>query len=114
MLAYAAFTLFVPGTILDRAWVLNPEAYVRLSRLGRMMAVPFVVTAVLMVAAAIGWLRRKYWGWMLGVFIIAMNILGDVMNAIRGEWVKGGVGFVIAGILLIFMTRPRLRNYFVS
>ena len=94
--------------------MLNPEAYVRLSRLGKMMSAPFAVTAALMIAAAIGWLRRKHWGWMLGVFIVAMNMLGDVMNAIRGEWVKGGVGFVIAGVLLIFMTRPRLRSYFVS
>jgi len=31
-----------------------------------------------------------------------------------GEFWKGAAGVVIAGLLLIYMTRPRLRRYFFA
>ena len=49
---------------------------------------------------------------MLGVTIIAINATGDLINGVMGEWLKGAVGAVIAGLLLIYMTRARMRNYF--
>jgi len=62
--------------------------------------------------AAVGWFRRRYWGWVLGVTIIAINALGDIVNLVRGEGLKGAVGVAIAGLLLIYMTRPGVRSYF--
>jgi uncharacterized membrane protein YhaH (DUF805 family) len=62
--------------------------------------------------AAVGWFRRKYWGWMLGVTIIAINATGDLINGAMGERLKGAAGVAIAGLLLLYITRPALRNYF--
>jgi uncharacterized membrane protein (DUF2068 family) len=112
MTAYAAVTLLVPGTFLDALWALNKRGHAGLLLLGRTAAVLFVVLCVLMALAAFGWFRRRRWGWVLGVTIIAMNAVGDVVNLARGEGLKGVVGVLIAGLLLIYMTRSEVRGYF--
>jgi len=114
MASYAAVTLAHPGTFLDRLWALNPSAHIQLGTLGPVMAVPFTVLAAVMVATGVGWFRRRRWAWILGVSGIAVNMLGDLVNALLGEWVKGAVGVSIAGLLLLYMTRPQVRSYFVS
>ena len=111
MATYAAITLAKPGTILDRAWVLNPTAHAQLAPLGRVVALPFAVVAGTLFAAGVGWFRRRYWGWFLGVSLIAMNMKGDLVSIFRGELLKGMVGAGVAGLLLVYLTRPRVRNY---
>jgi hypothetical protein len=113
MASYAAITLYQPATILDRAWALNPIAHAQLSGLGKVGAVPFAVVAVMLLLAGIGWLRCRYWGWLLGVALIATNLAGDVANLAMGNRFKGGIGIVIAGLLLTYMTRPGVRQYFL-
>ena len=51
-------------------------------------------------------------GFFLGVSLIAMNMIGDLVNIFRGELLKGMVGVGVAGLLLVYMTGPRVRNYF--
>jgi uncharacterized membrane protein len=65
-----------------------------------------------MVGAAIGWIKRRFWGWALAVIIIASQVLGDLVNALRGEFWKGAVEVVIAGALLVYLLRPRVRAIF--
>jgi hypothetical protein len=113
MATFAAATLAIPGTVLDQAWKLNPAGHAGLAPFGRVMALPFLFLALALLAAGIGWLRCRSWGWGLGVSLIAVNLAGDVFNLVaRGEWVKGAVGGAIAGLLLIYMTRSSVRNYF--
>ena len=115
MATYAAFTLAVPGTILDQLWRLNPEGHAELSSLGRIMAVPFLFLAVALLLAGIGWFMRRKWGWILGTVLIAINLAGDLFNLIfRQELLKGFIGVAIAGLLLLYLTRPRVRAYFLS
>jgi hypothetical protein len=110
--AFAAVTLLKPGTALDRLWVLNKTGHVQLASLGEAAGLGFVVLSALMCAAAVGWFRRRYWGWLLGTTIIAINAADDLINGARGEWLKGAVGVAIAGLLLFYMTRSGVRNYF--
>ena len=112
MAAYAAVTLLKPGTALDALWTLNKAGHAQLASLGKGAGLGFVVLSALLCAAAVGWFRRRYWGWVLGVTIIALNATGDLINGAMGEWLKGAVGVAIAGLLLIYMTRSRVRNYF--
>jgi hypothetical protein len=113
MATYAAVTLLIPGTFLDRAWALNPAAHNQFLPLGRMVAVPFLVLAAVLSLAGVGWFRRRYWGWLLGVSLIAANLAGDVVNLVMRDWARGGVGVVIAGSLLVYMVRPGVRKYFL-
>ena len=112
MAAYAAVTLLKPGTFLDALWVLNKPAHEQLAWLGGIAALPFGVLSVALGCAAVGWFRRRHWGWVLGTSIIAINMAGDLVNLAIGEHLKGAVGVVIAGLLLIYMTRPGLRESF--
>lgn len=113
MAAYAALTLLEPGTFLDALWALNKQAHIQLAVLGRMAAVPFGIVSIALALAAAGWFRRRRWGWVLGTSIIAINAVGDVVNLAIGEPWKGGVGVLIAGLLLVYLTRSNVRRYFV-
>ncbi len=112
MATLAAITLGFPGTFLDRAWELNKTAHTQLAALGRTMGLPFAVLAVVALVAGVGWFKRRRWAWVVGVLGIAANCLGDVINMAVGEFWKGAVGVVIAGLLLIYMTRRNVRRYF--
>lgn len=112
MASFAAFTLFKPGTILDRAWALNKSAHAELMAIGPIMSGPFAVLAVALLVTGVGWRKRRYWGWKLGVTVIAINLVGDVVNTVRGERMKGAIGITIAGLLLVYMTRREMQDYF--
>ena len=112
MSAYAAITLLVPGTFLDALWVLNKQGHQGLAGLGQLAALPFGILSPMLCLAAVGWFRRRYWGWVLGVTIIAINMAGDVGQLVFGERWKGAVGVAIAGLLFFYMTRVGVRNHF--
>ena len=112
MAAYATITLLLPGTFLDALWALNPHGHAELAPFGKIAAPAFMILSASLVATAVGWFRRRHWGWLWGISIIAINAAGDLVNLARGETLKGATGAVIAGLLLIYMTRPNVRNYF--
>lgn len=56
-----------------------------------------------LITAGIGWFRRRPWGWRLAVGIISIQVLGDIVNCFRGDWLGGGTGVIIAGALLLFL-----------
>jgi hypothetical protein len=112
MAAYAATTLLLPGTFLDTLWALNPQGHSELVPFSKIAAPAFMILSASLAATAVGWLRRRYWGWVCGISIIAINATGDVMNLARGEMLKGAVGVAFAGSLLIYMTRPKVRAFF--
>jgi len=108
----AATTLLWQGTALDRVWALNPTAYKQLAPLGCIVGMFFLVLGVALVTAGIGWFRHRLWGWKLAVGIICTQVLGDVINCVRGNWLRGATGVMIAGALLLFLLRPRIRAVF--
>jgi hypothetical protein len=112
MASLAATTLLWRGTVLDRVWVLNPMAYKQLAPLGNTVGVLFLVLAATLTTAGIGWFQRRLWGWRLAVVIIATQVLGDVVNCVRGDWLRGGTGVIVAGALLLFLLQPRIRAAF--
>jgi hypothetical protein len=113
MSSYAAVTLAKPGTFLDSLWTMNRGAHIQLAAVGRIIAIPFAVLAVVMFLAGWGWLRRRYWAWVLAVSVIAINCAADLIHAAMGDWVKSGVGIIIAGLLLFYLTRRAVREYFL-
>ena len=90
-----ATTLLWRGTALDRIWDLNPIAYTRLAPLGYPVGILFLLLSTALTAAGIGWFRRRLWGWSLAVIIVAIQVLGDVVNCVRGDLLRGGTGVII-------------------
>ncbi len=113
MASLAGTTLIWRGTVLDRAWALNPRAYATLVTFGRVVGVPFLVLAAALLIAGIGWFRRRFWGWALAVAVLATHLLGDVLNAITGHILSGATGVLIAGALLVYLFRPTVRSDFL-
>jgi hypothetical protein len=112
MATFAGITLIFPGTILDRAWVLNPAGHAGLTALGRWVGFLFPLLGSALLLAGIGWLKHRRWGWMLAVLLIGANATGDLIRLLSGAWIEGVVGVLIAGALLIYMTRPNMRAVF--
>lgn len=112
MASLAGTTLVWHGTILDHIGVLNENAYARLAPLGKFVGVLFLALAATLAVSGIGWLKRKTWGWQQSVAIIAVQMLGDLVNALTGDLARGGIGFIIAAALLTYLRSSTLRNAF--
>jgi len=110
--SYAALTLFWPGTVLDRAWSVNPYAHLRLALFGKTAGIPFLLLAAALAVAAVGWFRRRLWAWRLTVAIIVMQLLGDSVNLVIGDPLGGSLGLLIASALLFYLFRPSVRSAF--
>jgi len=112
MAALAGTTLIWPGTALDKLWALNQPAYKQLSLVGGSIGALFLLLSATLVTAAVGWFKRRLWGWVLAVVIISTQIGGDVVNLLRGDFLRGGTGLTIAGALLFYLLRHKVRATF--
>jgi len=112
MAALAATSLIWRGTFLEPMWRLNPDAYQKLAPLGAVVGIAFVLLSAMLAAAGIGWFRRRFWGWVLAVAIIAAQVLGGVVNLLRRDFISGAIGIIIAGALLWYLLQPAVRAFF--
>jgi hypothetical protein len=114
MATFAGVTLIFPGTFLDRAWALNPVGHAGLTARGRWVGFLFPLLGLTLAAAGMGWLKRRRWGWVLAILLIGGNAAGDLVRLASGAWAAGTVGVLMAGALLVYMTRPGMRHFFRS
>ena len=112
MAAIAGFTLVWRGTALDTVWTLNKAAYRELLPAGRSVGCLFLLLSITLVAASVGWFKRRLWGWGLAVGVISTQVAGDLVNLVRGDLMRGGTGLTIAGALLFYLLRPHVRAAF--
>ena len=112
MASIAGATLTWPGTFLDRLWVLNPTAHKQLATFAKPAGTLFLLLAAVLAMAGTGWFKHRLWGWRLAVAVIATQILGDLINFFKGDYLRGGVGFSIATALLFYLLRPVVRAVF--
>ena len=112
MAVLAGTMLLWPRTALDRLWSLNPTAHKAFAPFGNSIGPLFYVLSIVLVTAAVGWFKRRIWGWRLTVAIISTQVVGDFVNLIRGDLLRGCIGLLIAGLLLIFLLRSNTRTMF--
>jgi len=85
MATLSGATLVWRGTALDGMCALNPRAYGGLAAFGRVAGIAFILLGVTLAAAAMGWFKRCLWGWRLTLAIIAIQVLGDLVNVFLGH-----------------------------
>jgi hypothetical protein len=112
MALYAAITLLCPGTALDKLWSLNPDAHRQLLEFRKVAGLGFVILAGVAAVAGVGWFRRRLWGWQLAVFGMSVQILGDCVNVMRGDFLRGGLGLLIGTALLAYLLSHKVRKNF--
>ena len=97
--------LVFPGTKLDLLWNLNPEARVAFQSLGSWSIVLMLAVGIGCALAAIGLWRGTLWGIRLGLAILAVNIIGDLVNVVARHDYRTLIGLPIAGAMIFYLAR---------
>jgi len=112
MAALAGIMIVWPGTVLDRLWSLNEPAHTELRKAGTYVGPAFGLLCTMLVATAVGWFRQQMWAFRLTVAIFCTQVVGDLLNLVRGDFVRGTAGVLIAGALLLYLLRSNIRTVF--
>lgn len=97
--------LLFAGTPLDAVWRLNPDAHLAFKSIGRWSIVIMFVVGTACCFAAIGLWRRTLWGTRLAIFILVVNMLGDLSNALLNHDLRTLIGLPIATAIIVYLAR---------
>jgi hypothetical protein len=106
----AGAALLWPGTSLERIWSLYPARRAMLMPYRSVLGPLFLVLFPIMACASIGNFLNRRWGWWLAVGIFSANGLGDVIQLFMGRLIEGGIGVAVAGSILFYLTRLKIRQ----
>src|ERR1700686_611130 len=112
MASLAGTTLTWRGTALHRLGALNPRPYPQLPPFGATAGILLLLVGVALAGSGIGWFKRHIWGWRLAVAIIAIQIVGDLVNIFLGCTIEGAIGVTVAGALLFYLFQTPVRAVF--
>ena len=103
----AAMMLLFPGSVLEPIWRLNPHAREGFAAMGLWAVLLMVVVSAACATAAIGLWQCKPWGYLTGLAILSVNLVGDTTNAfMRHDW-RTLIGIPIGGAMIIYLFRHR-------
>jgi uncharacterized membrane protein (DUF2068 family) len=105
--ALSATMLLFPGSVLDRLWQLNPQAKPGLTALGAGGIILMAVVCATGASAAVGLWRCRRWGLWLAVAGLAVNLAGDVGNAVLLHDWHTLIGLPIGGAMLLYLIAKR-------
>jgi uncharacterized membrane protein (DUF2068 family) len=108
----ASLSLLRPNSFLESMWRLNPRAHENLSSLGLWAVLLLAIVSLFCAAAAIGLWRGSRWGHRLAIGLIATNLIGDITNVMLGTEPRAIVGIPIAGAILLYLLRKKVRSSF--
>jgi hypothetical protein len=114
MASFAGATLIWQGSALDRIWALNATAYKQLAPLGRNVGILFLLLSAALASAGAGWFKRRLWAWKLAVGVLLIQVLGDLVKILMGDLLRGGIGLILASVLLLYILRPEVRTLFCA
>src|SRR5436189_169525 len=100
--------LAFPGSFLESIWQLKPEARVQFLEIGCGAAIALIaVVGVACGSAAIGLARNAEWGRRLAIAVLAVNLIGDSLNALLRHDPKTLIGLPIGGLMIWYLLRAR-------
>src|SRR5438270_10265963 len=116
--AGASFVAFIsvlfPGSFLEPIWRLNPRAHAGLSSMGVWAVILMGAVCLACASAAVGLWRGARWGYWLAVSLVAINLLGDILNVFLGTEARAVVGIPIALAILAFLMSRGARRFFLG
>ena len=99
--------LLFPGTALDSVWRLNPDAHVVFQSLGKLSILLMAIVGGACALAAIGLARNRRWGQNLALIILAVNLIGDSVNAVARHDLRTLIGLPIGGAMIFYLLKVR-------
>ena len=116
--AGASFVSFIsllfPGSFLEPIWRLNPHARAGLGGMGVWAVILMGAVCVGCALAAVGLWRGARWGCWLAVSLLAINLLGDILNVFLGTEPRAVIGIPIALAILAFLMSRGVRRFFLG
>ena len=110
--ALVGLSLIMPGGPLDAIWQWKPDEHRQLLALGPIVGAGFLALALVMAAASYGAFARRRWGLRLAMAIFAVNALADAARVPFGTVWEGAIGVAVTGIILWWLTRPKVSGAF--
>ena len=114
MASMSFLSLLLPGSVLEPIWRLNPQAHVALASMRLSGTVLMLVVAVACALAAVGLWIRALWGYRIALGVLAVNLVGDVMNAVLRGDLRTLIGIPVGGFLLLYILSAHVRAEFPS
>lgn len=109
-----AIALFFPASPLEPMWRLNPKAHVAFLGMGRWAIALMLVVATSCALSAAGLWMGGLWGHRLALVLLAVNLAGDVANALLRGDLRTLVGIPIAAALIAYLLSAGVRRHFVG
>ena len=113
ILVSVGLALLFPGSAMELVWKTYPARRALLMPYRSLLGPGFLTLAVAMAFAGIGCFRQRKWGWWLAVAIFAINGLSDAGQVVLGHTIEGGIGVVVAGAILFYLSLPKTRAAFL-
>jgi hypothetical protein len=104
--------LLFPGSRLEPMWRLNPQAHEAFLQMGSWAIGLMAAVCLACALSARGlWIRAR-WGYRLALGILAVNLIGDAMNAILRSDLRTLIGIPIGGALIAYLLSARVKSLF--
>lgn len=102
--------LAFPGGFLEPIWRLKPEARVEFQKIGDWSLALMAVVGVACGLAAVGLAKNSEWGRLLAIGVLAVNLVGDSLNAILRHDPRTLIGLPIGGLMILYLQKKSARQ----
>jgi uncharacterized membrane protein (DUF2068 family) len=109
MCALTIALLLFPGTVLDALWRLNPDAHAGFQAIGSWSIIIMLLIGTTCGLAAIGLWRGALWGTQLALIILAVEMIGDLINAVQRRDYRVLIGLPVAAAVIVYLLRSESR-----
>lgn len=110
--ALASFTMLVTGTAIDDIWRDKEHDYHQMLHHRIPIGLGFALLAVLLALAAIGWARRRRWGWLLSALIFGVNFAAGLAVLVTSASWANAMPVAIESLILVWILLPRTKAQF--
>jgi len=100
--------LLFPGGFLEPLWQLKPRAHQTFTGMRPLAILLMLAVSSACGAAALGLWRLTRWGYHTGLMVLAINLLGDTINALANHDWQTLIGLPVGGAMMAYLFVCRL------
>jgi uncharacterized membrane protein (DUF2068 family) len=108
----AAVSLLFPNGFLEPIWKLNPRGRTGLGSDWHWAVLLFLIVGITCAIAALGLWQGRRWVYLTALAVLSLNLFGDLFNVISGIEPRAAIGIPIAGLIIVYLFRPKVRLFF--